>query len=78
MLEELVKDKVYYKIFDKTYNSLTHKYTIHNSQDLQHAKQVKNNISIILKELNANNLFLLKQIHGNDAVFYAEIPDLLQ
>ncbi len=33
MLNELIKNKVYYKIFDRSDHNLTHKYNIHNFED---------------------------------------------
>ena len=68
MLEELIKDKVYYKVFDRTHSDLTHQYTINNSEDLSQIDQVKKNISIILSEFNADKLLLLGQVHGNNVV----------
>jgi YfiH family protein len=68
MLEELIKDKVYYKIFDRTHNDLTHQYVIKNSADLTETDQVKKNIATVVREFNADKLLLLNQVHGNNVV----------
>lgn len=63
-MEELITNKVYYKIFDKTNKDLTHCYKVRNGND----KEVKKNISVVIKSLGAENLFLMNQAHGNDVI----------
>ena len=69
MLDELVKNKVYYKIFDKSYSSLTHNYNIHSFADQVKIDQAKNNIDRVVSDFDANTMLLLNQVHGNNVIY---------
>lgn len=68
MLEELIKDKIYYKIFDYEYKNSTHDYNIYDFEDETKIEQVKNNIKLVLRDYNVKNILMLKQIHGNKII----------
>ena len=58
---ELIKNKVYYKIFDKSYQGSTHSYNIHAFEDQIKKGQVKSNIDRVLSDFDAKNILLLNQ-----------------
>jgi YfiH family protein len=66
---EFIKDKVYYKIFDRTYTASSGKYSKHRSNDAAILAEVQKNIDNIQTEHNANGLVILKQVHGNNVIF---------
>ena len=68
MLEELIKNKIYYKVFDKSYPDSTHNYNIHTFKDQVKIDQVKNNIDKVVSDFSAKNILLLNQVHGNKVV----------
>ncbi len=68
MLEELIENKVYYKIFDKNYRNSTHAYNINNFDGQLKIDQVKSNIANIIRDFSANSILLLNQLHGNNVV----------
>ena len=63
ILEELVKNKVCYKVFDKAYSYPIYNYNIPNFKD-----QVKDNIKRVVKIFCADNILLLNQVHGNNVI----------
>ena len=65
---EFIKNKVYYKIIDKTYTNSSGIYSLHKYTDAVKLAQVQQNIDNIKAELNADNLFLMDQVHGNTVV----------
>ena len=70
---ELIKNKVYYKIFDKSYQGSTHSYNIHAFEDQIKKGQVKSNIDKVLSDFDAKNILLLNQVHGNKVVCAEEL-----
>ena len=72
MLNELIKNKVYYKIFDRSDHNLTHKYNIHNFEDQITIDQAKNNIEKVIQSFDAKNMLLLNQVHGNKVAYIDE------
>ena len=70
---ELIKNKVYYKIFDKSYQGSTHSYNIHAFEDQIKKGQVKSNIDRVLSDFDAKNILLLNQVHGNKVVCAEEL-----
>ena len=75
MLDELIKNKVYYKIFDRSNYNLTHNYNIHNFADQLMVDQAKNNIDRVIQSFDAKNMLLLKQVHGNNVVYTDGLND---
>jgi hypothetical protein len=64
-MQHLIKDKVQYKIFDRTFKDSTHFYS-YNSEITD--TQVNKNREIVKKHCKANYLYTLKQVHGADIV----------
>ena len=75
MSDELIKNKVYYKIFDRSNYNLTHNYNIHNFADQLMVDQAKNNIDRVIQSFDAKNMLLLKQVHGNNVVYTDGLND---
>jgi polyphenol oxidase len=65
---EFIKDKVYYKIFDRTYTASSGKYSKHKSNDAVILAEVQKNIDNIQAEHKADGLVILKQVHGNKVI----------
>lgn len=68
MLYDLIKGKVYCKIFDKSFklsNGIYNKFKKHEeiTQEI-----VKNNIEAVKHALGTSDIFLMKQVHENDVV----------
>lgn len=61
---EFIKDKVYYKIFDRTYTASSGKYGKHRAKNAAILAEIQKNIDTIQKEHNAKELVILKQVHG--------------
>lgn len=61
---EFIKDKVYYKIFDRTYTASSGKYAKYKAENAAILAEVQKNIDVIQKEYNAQELVILKQVHG--------------
>ncbi len=74
-MEELISNKIYYKIFDKTDQMLTHRYINRNYDDSTAENQVNKNIDIILNYFNAEKLLLLNQVHGCEVFFAKTMPE---
>ena len=72
-ITELLKNKVYYKIFDRSYQGSTHSYNIHAFDDQIKRDQVKNNIDKVLSDFGTKNILLLNQVHGNKVVCAEEL-----
>ncbi len=68
MLQELIKNKVYYYIFDKTNQKTTCSYTIKAHFNQDSINQVENNIKHVLDFFNGKNIFLLNQVHGSTVI----------
>jgi len=66
---ELIKNKVYYKIFDKEYKASTGIYSKYKHQnDASKLCEVSDNIKNIKSDYNAKNIVILKQVHGNEVI----------
>jgi len=65
---EFIKNKVYYKIIDRAYTNSSGIYSLHKCTDAVKLAQVQKNINSIKTELNADDLFIMNQVHGNDVV----------
>ncbi len=65
----MLKDKVIYKIFDKTYLHSSHIYAKHKYQnDKEKIVEITKNQQIIAQFLGAKNILFLKQVHDNHAL----------
>lgn len=73
-MEMLIKDKVYYKIFDLSFKKSSHIYSKKND-DPSHLEIVTNNRNSILDYYQANNLVILQQIHGTKIIDTELIQD---
>jgi YfiH family protein len=74
MLNEFIKGKVYYKIFDKSFKRSSHIYAKYKSNDPLSTGTIDNNKKAVLSSLNADNILVLHQVHGN-VVIDADIID---
>ncbi len=74
---EFIKNKVYYKIIDRTYTNSSGIYSLHKYTDAVKLAQLQKNIDNIKAELNADDLLIMNQVHGNDVIFVDNI-DLKQ
>ena len=74
---ELIKNKVYCKIFDKTYKASSGIYSLHKYCDAAKLTEVATNISAIREDLKAKEILILKQVHGNHVV-HAEQVNMLE
>ena len=75
MLETLIKNKVYYKIFDKTFQHLTCIYSLHKATDAAKLAEVKDNLSQVKQTLRIQQLVVLKQIHSNIIIDADDMKD---
>lgn len=73
MLDALIKNKVFYKIFDRRDPNLTCNYNIHSVADQESLDQVKNNINRAIRSFDARNMLLLNQVHGNNVAYLDNI-----
>jgi hypothetical protein len=65
---ELIKDKVYYKIFDRTYKASTGVYRKDKYTDVAKLAEIQKNIDNIKSEYDIEELVVLKQVHGNEVI----------
>jgi YfiH family protein len=65
---EFIKDKVYYKIFDRTYTASSGIYSKHKHKDAAKIAKIQQNIDNIKTNFNAEELVILKQVHGNAVI----------
>ncbi len=64
-MHEFVKNKVYYKIFDKSFKQSSHVYSKKNKfGDPNQLEIVQNNRLAVVRHYNANNIVILQQVHG--------------
>lgn len=77
---EFIQDKVYYKIFDKSYKASTGAYNKHKAADVAKLAEIQQNIDNIKSEYNCDELVILKQVHGDQIVDAdeADLRDLLE
>jgi YfiH family protein len=66
-MEELIKNKIYYKIFNKSFKNSTHAY-IKSDNNINIHNEIDSNNHNILAYSNATNMLILNQIHGADVV----------
>lgn len=76
MLNELVHNKIYYKIFDRTYIHSTHIYAKHRYSDEAKISEIHNNIKSVTSEFSDRaTLLLLKQVHSSIIIDADAITD---
>ncbi len=78
MKYELIKDKVYYRFFDKTDKVSTGIYNIYNCDDDTKISEAKQNIVNVKEFMQAEDIFLLKQVHGNEVVLYNRSENIFE
>jgi len=74
MYNELIEGKVYYKIFDKSFKESSHIYAKYKLNNELSTEEIDNNKKAILSYLEADDIFVLKQVHGNK-IINADIID---
>jgi len=74
METEFIKNKVYYNIIDRTYTNSSGIYSLHKCTDAVKLAQVQKNIYNIKTNLNAEDLFIMNQVHGNDNIDLKKQP----
>lgn len=67
MIQEIIPNKVYYKIFDKSYTKSTGCYSEKNANPDKLA-EIQQNFLSIAGEFNAYKIVTLNQVHGNDVL----------
>ena len=65
---EFIKDKVYYKIFDRTSTVSSGIYNKHKFNDAAKLAEIEKNINNIQTKYFAKALIILKQVHGNKVI----------
>ena len=65
---EFIKNKVYYKIFDRTYTASSGIYSKHKYTDAAKLAEVQQNIDHIKSKYSAKELIILKQVHGSEVI----------
>ena len=65
MLGEFVKDKVYYKIFDRSFKQSSHIYGKFKTTDATKLAIIEKNIKAVAHEFSSNNILILNQVHSN-------------
>jgi polyphenol oxidase len=78
MKNKPLSSNIKYKIFDKTFELSTGIYGLSRFQDEENLDRVRNNHNLVLKTLKADNLLILKHVHGNTVVDADVISDFLQ
>lgn len=68
-MDEFINDKVYYKIFDRSYKHSTHIYSNRSKVNQLVAKaEIDSNKKLIIDHFTATNILLLQQVHGNKII----------
>jgi YfiH family protein len=68
-VDEFVKNKVYYKIFDKSFKQSSHVYSKKNKFAVpNHLEIVENNRLAVVKHYDAEDIVILQQVHGNKTI----------
>ncbi|RTK92411.1 MAG: peptidoglycan editing factor PgeF [Rickettsiales bacterium] len=75
---ELIRGKVYYRFFDKTDKVSSGVYNIYTCVDDTKISEVKQNIDNIKTVMKAQDMFLLKQVHGSDVVLYNKTDEIIE
>ncbi|MFP3034042.1 MAG: laccase, partial [Candidatus Tisiphia sp.] len=68
-MDEFIKNKVYYKIFDGSFKQSSHIYSKKNKLgDSSILESVENNRLTVVKYYDAENIVILQQVHGNKVI----------
>lgn len=68
-MDQFINDKVYYKIFDKSFKQSTHIYNKRNKiNQLVTEEEIKKNKQLVIDHFTANDILLLHQVHGNKII----------
>lgn len=68
-MDEFIKNKVYYKIFDGSFKQSSHIYSKKNKLgDSTTLESVENNRLTVVKHYDAENIVILQQVHGNKVI----------
>ncbi len=68
-MDEFVKNKVYYKIFDKSFKQSSHVYSKKNKSGVSNNLEiVQNNRLAVVKHYSAEDIVILQQVHGTQVV----------
>ncbi|OZG31429.1 MULTISPECIES: peptidoglycan editing factor PgeF [Rickettsieae] len=68
-MHQLVKNKVYYKIFDKSFKQSSHVYSKKNKSGVSNNLEiVQNNRLAVVQHYNADNIIILQQMHGTKVI----------
>lgn len=68
-------NNIYYKIFDKHYKLSSGIYAQYKFADAAKISEVQKNKVAIINDLSANELLIMKQVHGNKIIDADEIED---
>jgi polyphenol oxidase len=71
----LVLNNVYYRVFDKLYKNTTLFYAKHKADNHLRLAEIEQNLDNIKKDLGANNILILRQVHGNTVIDADQIND---
>lgn len=71
-------NNIYYKIFDKHYKLSSGIYTKYKYTDAAKISEINQNRAAIINYLSANELLIMKQVHGNKILDADEIDDFQQ
>ena len=61
----MIRNKVYYSIFDRSYKLSTHDYAKYRATDEAKLAEITNNISAVKNEFQSKNILILQQVHGD-------------
>ncbi|WP_375319439.1 peptidoglycan editing factor PgeF [Candidatus Tisiphia endosymbiont of Oplodontha viridula] len=68
-MDEFIKNKVYYKIFDKSFKQSSHIYTKKNKSGVPNNLEiVQNNRLAVVRHYNAGNIVILQQVHSTKII----------
>ncbi|HJK86206.1 MAG TPA: peptidoglycan editing factor PgeF [Candidatus Megaira endosymbiont of Nemacystus decipiens] len=76
MLYDLIKGKVYCKIFDKSFKLSNGMYNKFKEYEEITQRTIKNNIESVKQSLGTSDIFLMKQVHGNNIVLVDHTTNL--
>ena len=63
-----LSNKIKFKIFDKKFEKSNGIYGLHRFKDDEQQNMVRNNYRAVLEELQADNLLIIRHVHGNAVI----------
>lgn len=75
MLNELIPNKVYYKIFDKSNKHPSYIYGKYKTTDVLKAAEIEQKLNAVLSKFQASHILILHQVHGNNIIDADVIAD---